>query len=425
MSPILIFALFFGFLAMGMPIYVVLGFLAMLLYLVDGKLLVGIPQLLADHLNSATLISIPFFVMAATFMQRGGIAKALIDFAFAFVGRVRGGLAVVCVLATTIFAAISGSSVATALAMGTFLVPAMIERHYRRDFALGVVGASGTLGILIPPSLAMIVYAIVAEESVPKLFLAGVVPGLMQAALFVAWILYYCRREDYPREAALTLREAGGALVRALPALAVPVVVLGGIYGGFVTVAEAAALSAAVAVLVAVLAYRGCRWVDVPSIMVESLKQSAVLLVIIGSALVLGHWITVSGYTRAIVAWVDTLGLSPWQFLLLVNVMLFILGMFLEVISVMLITLPLLLPIVDQLGIDRIHFCIIVTINMELALLTPPVGMNLYVLTAISKAPFGEIVKGVIPFIWLMLGLLVVITYVPIFSTWLPRLVFG
>ena len=425
MSPILVLALFFAFLALGMPIYLMLGFLATILYIVDGKLLVGIPQLMADHLNSATLISIPFFVMAATFMQRGGIAKALIDFAFALVGRVQGGLAVVCVLATTVFAAISGSSVATALAMGTLLVPAMIERNYRRDFALGVVGASGTLGILIPPSLAMIVYAIVAEESVPKLFLAGVVPGLIQAAIFVVWIMWYCRRENYPREPGLTGAEVATATVRALPALGVPVVVLGGIYGGFVTVAEAAALSAFVSILVAVLAYRGCRWIDVPTIVAESIRQSAVLIIIIAAALVLGHWITVSGYTRAVVAWVQTLGLEPWQFLLVVNLMLFVLGMFLEVISVMLITLPLLLPIVEQLGIDKVHFAIIVTVNMEIALLTPPVGMNLYVLSSISKAPFGEIVRGITPFVWLMLGLLMVITYVPVLSLWLPRLVFG
>ncbi|WP_374448233.1 TRAP transporter large permease [Stella sp.] len=425
MSPLLALLLFFVFLAMGMPIYVVLGFLATLLYVVDGKLLVGIPQLMADHLNSATLISIPFFVMAATFMQRGGIAQALVDFAFAFVGRVQGGLAVVCVLATTVFAAISGSSVATALAMGTLLVPAMVEKRYRRDFALGVVGASGTLGILIPPSLAMIVYAIVAEESVPKLFLAGVVPGLLQAALFVGWIVFYCRREGYPREAGLTAQEMVRVTVRALPALAVPVIVLGGIYGGLVTVAEAAALSAFVAILVSVLAYGGCSWRDVPGIAAESLKQAAVLIVIIASALVLGHWLTASGYTRSVVEWVRALGLEGWQFLLVVNLILFVLGMFLEVISVMLITLPLLLPIVDQLGIDKVHFAIIVTVNMEIALLTPPVGMNLYVLASISRAPFGEIVRGITPFVWLMLGLLLVVTYVPVLSLWLPRLVFG
>jgi len=425
MSPVAVLALFFGFLSAGMPIFLVLGLLALILNIEEGHLLVGIPQLMADHLNSSTLIAIPFFVMAATFMQRGGIAKALVDFAYAFVGRLRGGLAVVCVCATTVFAAISGSSVATALAMGTLLVPAMIERGYERHFALGVVGSSGTLGILIPPSLAMIVYAIVAEESVPRLFLAGVIPGLLQAGLFIVWIMYYCRTRDYPREAPLPPREMALATLRAMPAIAVPVIVLGGIYGGVVTVAEAAALSAFVAIVVSVTVYRGCRLVDVPRLIAESLKQSAVLVMIIAGALVLGHWITTAGYTKLIVEWVQALGLTGWQFLIFVNILMFILGMFLEVISVMLITLPLILPIVDQLGIDRIHFAIVVTVNMELALLTPPVGMNLYVLASISRAPFGEIVKGVAPFIVLMLGLLVLVTYVPILSLWLPRLVFG
>ena len=219
MSNVLL-GLFFVFLASGLPIFLVLGMTAIILFGVDGQPLVSIAQKIVDQFNSDTLMSVPFFVIAATFMQRGGVAGALIDFASAWTGRLRGGLGLVCVFGCTIFAAVSGSSVATALAMGTILVPAMLSRNYERPFALGVVGASGTLGILIPPSLAFILYAIIAEESVPRLFLAGVVPGLIQAGIFALYVMWYARRHNYPREKALSRQEFIRVNLRALPALA-------------------------------------------------------------------------------------------------------------------------------------------------------------------------------------------------------------
>src|SRR5271169_4005704 len=225
MLLILLLALFFGLLAVGMPIFLVLGLCAAVLYVVSGEPLIGVAQVVIDHLNSPTLMSLPLFVMAATFMRHGGVAKALVDVSTAWLGGIRGSLGLVTVVACTLFAAISGSSVATALAMGTILLPAMIEKGYPRSFALGVVGASGTIGIVIPPSLALILYGIVAEQSVPRLFLAGVLPGLLQAAAFALWVLYYARRHDFPVEAAMALTEGVRVTARALPALAVPLVV--------------------------------------------------------------------------------------------------------------------------------------------------------------------------------------------------------
>src|SRR6201995_31356 len=252
--------MFFGLLAAGMPISLVLGMCAPILFVVPGEPLVGVAQVVIDHLNSPTLMSLPLFVMAAAFMRRGGGAKALVDVASAWLGGIRGSLGLVTVVACTLFAAICGSSVATALAMGTILLPAMIEKGYPRSFALGVVGASGTIGIVVPPSLALILYGIVAEQSVPRLFLAGVLPGLLQAAAFALWVLYYARKRDFPVEPTLPVAERLRVTARAVPALAVPLVVTVGIYGGVVTVTEAAALSAAVALLVSLIFYRGFHW---------------------------------------------------------------------------------------------------------------------------------------------------------------------
>jgi C4-dicarboxylate transporter DctM subunit len=424
MSPVGVIAILLGFLSSGMGIFVALGSVSLFLFWLDGQPFVGAAQVVLDRLNSDALIAVPFFVIAATFMQSGGIAKALIDAANAWVGRLQGGLALVCVVATTVFAAISGSSVATALTMGTILIPAMVEQKYERKFALGVVGGSGTLGILIPPSLALIVYAIVAEESVPRLFLAGVIPGLMQATLFGAFIFIYARRNNYPKGDPISINQFLRVNFRALPAMAIPLVIFVGIYGGIVTVSEAAALSAVIAIGASIHVYREVKYRAVTGLLAESFKVSGSIIVIVGSALMFGHWITESGIPARLVEFVTSFDLKTWQFLLFINVLMLFLGMFLEVIAVILITLPLVLPLLVAFDISPIHYAIVVTVNMELALLTPPIGLNLYVLSSISRAPLAEVIRGVNPFIVLLLGLLILVTYVPEISTWLPNLVF-
>src|ERR1700690_3383463 len=241
--------MFFGLLAAGIPIFLVLGVCASILFFVSAQPLIGVAQKIIDELNSPTLMALPLFVMAAAFMRRGGVARALVDLASAWLGGLQGSLGLVTVVSCTLFAAICGSSVATALAMGTILLPAMLERGYPRSFALGVIGASGTIGIVIPPSLALILYGIVAEQSVPRLFLAGILPGLLQAGAFFAWVWYYARRKNFPREPAMSMRTRLRVTARALPAMAVPFVVLMGIYGGFMTITESAPLAAVTALL--------------------------------------------------------------------------------------------------------------------------------------------------------------------------------
>jgi C4-dicarboxylate transporter DctM subunit len=424
MGAFLFFLLFFGLLALGMPIFVVLGLCAAVLYAVSGQPLVGVAQVIVDQLDSTTLMALPLFVMAAAFMRRGGVARALVDLAAAWLGGIRGSLGLVTVLACTLFAAICGSSVATALAMGTILLPAMLERGYPRPFALGVIGASGTIGIVIPPSLALILYGIVAEQSVPRLFLAGIIPGLLQAAAFFAWVFYTARRNGFPLEPALPLGERIAATRRALPALSVPVVVLVGIYGGLVTVTEAAAISAVVALGVSLVFYKGFRLAETLSVIAEALRSAAAILLIVASALAFGHWMTQSGIPAALVHFTVSHGFRTWEFLLAINVLLLILGCFLEVTATLLLVLPVLAPALVPLGVDPVHFAIIFTHNMEIGLVHPPVGLNLFVLSTISDAPVGEVIRGIFPFLVLLLLVLGLITYVPILTLWLPGLVF-
>jgi C4-dicarboxylate transporter DctM subunit len=425
MWTLLFLLMFFGLLCAGMPIFLVLGLCAAVLFGSSGHPLVAIAQKIADEMNSSTLMALPLFVMAAAFMRRGGVAKALVDVAIAWFGQLRGALGLVTVVSCTLFAAICGSSVATALAMGTILVPAMIERGYPRHFALGVVGASGTIGIVIPPSLSLILYGLIAEQSVPRLFLAGILPGLLQAVMFFGWVFYYSYKYELPREPAVSRAELMRMSLNALPALCVPFIVMVGIYGGLMTVTEAAAISATVALLVSLFFYRGFQFNQTLEVIAEAIKSAATIMIIVATALAFGHWMTDSGIPASLVKFTLDNQLHPWQFLLAINVLLLMLGCFLEVAATLLVVMPILAPALKPLGIDPVHFAIVFTHNMEIALVHPPVGLNLYVLATISTAPVTEVVRGVLPFLGLLLLCLAIITYVPQLSLWLPNLVYG
>src|SRR5882762_8098740 len=407
-------ALFVALLAAGMPVFLVLGLCAGAMYAASGQPLVGAAQLVINELNSPNLMALPLFVMAAAFMRFGGVAKALVDLAGAWLGGLPGSLGLVTVVSCTLFAAICRSSVATALAMGTILIPAMLERGYPRSFALGVVGASGTIGIVIPPSLPLILYGIVAEQSVPRLFLAGILPGLLQAAAFFIWVLYDARRRKFPVEPVLPFREQMRVTLTALPALLVPFVVMVGIYGGFVTVTEAAALSAVVALCVSLLFYRGFHWTETLSVVANGLRSAASIMLIIATALAVGHWLTESGAPARFV-----------QFLLAINALLLVLGCFLEVTATLLLVLPILAPALGPMGVDPVHFSIIFTHNLEIGLIHPPVGLNLFVLSSIAVAPMREAIRGILPFLVILLIVLAIITYVPVLTLWLPGAIFG
>jgi C4-dicarboxylate transporter, DctM subunit len=419
------FSLFVGLLAAGMPVFLVLGLCAGAMFLISGQPLVGLAQLVVNELNSPTLMALPLFVMAATFMRFGGIANALVNLASAWLGGLPGSLGLVTVVACTLFAAICGSSVATALAMGTILIPAMLERGYPRSFVLGVVGASGTIGIVIPPSLPLILYGIVAEQSVPRLFLAGILPGLLQAAAFFLWVLFEARRKKFPVEPVLPFRERAQVTLKALPALTVPAVVMIGIYGGFVTVTEAAALSAVVALLVSLLFYGGFRPSGTLAIIASGLRSAASIMLIIATALAVGHWLAESGAPARLVQYLLGHQTATWQFMLAINALLLVLGCFLEVTATLLLVLPILAPALKPMGVDPVHFSIIFTHNMEIGLVHPPVGLNLFVLSSIAAAPMGEAIRGILPFLVLLLVVLGVIIVVPELTLWLPDAILG
>ena len=425
MAIVAFLLMFFGLLAAGMPIFLVLGACAAILYFVSGQPMIGLAQNMIDQLDSTTLMALPLFVMAAAFMRRGGVAQALVDVSAAWLGGIKGSLGLVAVVSCALFAAISGSSVATALAMGTILAPVMIERGYPRSFVLGVLGASGTIGVVIPPSLALILYGIVTEQSVPRLFLAGILPGLLQAGAFFLWVLYYARRKNFPAEPPMPMRNRLRVTLRALPAMLVPTVVMVGIYGGIVTITEAAALAAVTAFLTSVVIYRGFPWTRTLEVVTEALASAGVIMLIIATALVFGHWMTGSGVPARFVDFAAHQGLATWEFLLMINVVLLIIGCFLEVVGTLLLVMPILAPVLVPLGVDPVHFGIIFTHNMEVGLVHPPVGLNLYVLSTISDAPIGEVIRGILPFLIVLLIVLGLITYVPVMTLWLPNAIFG
>jgi len=417
--------LFVALLAASLPVFLVLGICAGAMFAASGRPLVGVAQLLINELNSPTLMALPLFVMTAAFMRFGGVASALVNLAAAWLGGLPGSLGLVTVVACTLFAAICGSSVATALAMGTILIPAMLERGYPLSFALGVVGASGTIGIVIPPSFSLILYGIVSEQSVPRLFLAGILPGLLQAVAFFLWVLYVARRRKLPVEPILPFRERIRVTLSALPALFVPLVVMVGIYGGFVTVTEAAALSAVAALGVSLLFYRGFHWTQTLSVVAFGLRSAASIMLIIATALAVGHWVAESGAPAALVEFLAGHQFAPWQFLLAINALLLVLGCFLEVTATLLLVLPILAPALGPMGVDPVHFSIIFTHNMEIGLVHPPVGLNLFVLSSVAVAPMGTVIRGILPFLIILLLVLAVITYAPELTLWLPNAVFG
>ena len=417
------FGLFLVLLFAGIAIYLALGVAAILAWQTEGIPLVAFSQFFADHLNTTKFVAVPLFVIAATFMERGRISNVLVEFALSIFGSLRGALAYVSIAATAIFAAISGSSVATALAMGKSLIPQMRARGYPDTFTTGTIGAAATLGILIPPSLPMIIYALVVEESVPRLFLAGVVPGLIQVALFMLYVRW--RGRKMPSEGVFDPARIRRASARAIPGLTMPLVVFGGIYSGLLTVNEAASAAAAMAILISWLFYRSVSGRDIPYLLSDSFRETAKIMIIILAALALAHWLIGQGVARALADYLNDSGLTATEILLIANLIMFFLGMFLEVISVILIFVPLLVLTLETVGIDKVHFGIVVIINMELALLTPPIGLNLFVLSGISGVPIKDVMRGMIPYAILMFGLLMLITLVPEISLFLPNLVYG
>ncbi|WP_420006806.1 TRAP transporter large permease [Arenibacterium sp. LLYu02] len=421
MTLILVFAGLILLLLTGIPIFAALGLTASaILFIVEGDL-DGLGDAVFTHLNKPILSTIPLFVFMAQVMIRAKVIDDLYTFAHTVIGHIRGGLGVATVLACTIFAAISGSSVATALSIGSSAIPQMQRFGYRERDALGVVAAGGTLGILIPPSGPMILYAIVSEASIGALFLAGIVPGLMLALMFSAYCMIRARGQsnmEAPDWAGW--QAARAAFRRSVWALLAPPVVMGGIYLGVFTASEAAAAGSLYAVLVAMLVYRGFGLRDLWAAAQSTMRTSMMVFMIIAGAAMFGHAITLVRLPVGVTEAVAHLGLGPLGFVLVVMGLIFILGMFLESIAIILITTPILLPTMMSLGIDPIWYGVLLMINLELAMITPPVGMNLFVIKGITDAPLSKIVRGASPFVAIMIVGMGFLMAVPELATWLP-----
>ncbi len=405
----------------GIPIFAALGLTASAIMMIVEGDIDGLGDAVFTHLNKPILTTIPLFVFMAQVMIRAKVIDDLYTFAHTVIGHVKGGLGVATVLACTIFAAISGSSVATALSIGSSAIPQMKRYGYAERDALGVVAAGGTLGILIPPSGPMILYAIVSEASIGALFLAGIVPGLLLALMFSVYCMVQARGRDgidAPDWSGWTA--AASAFRRSVWALLAPPVVMGGIYFGIFTASEAAAAGALYAVLVAVLVYRNFGVRDLWASAYATMRTSMMVFMIIAGAAMFGHAITLVRLPVGVTETVTSLGLGPIGFILVVMCLIFVLGMFLESIAIILITTPILLPTMIALDIDPIWYGVLLMINLELAMITPPVGMNLFVIKGISNAPLGTIVRGAAPFVLIMIVGLGFLIAIPELATWLP-----
>jgi len=406
----------------GVPVFAGLTLFATGILLVAEGKLGGLGDLVFGKLNTYLLVAIPLFTLMAHFMIRGKVVDDLFGAANTLLRHLPGGMGVATVVACTIFAAISGSSVATALTIGSAAIPLMIRYGYAPRVAYGVVGAGGTLGILIPPSGPMVLFGVVSDTSIGALFMAGVLPGLMLAAMFAIYCMTEARlsRHKVRTEPRATWREAAAALRKSFWALTLPVLVLGGMYLGVFTATEAAAAGALGALAIAGLVYRSLSWRDVWHSAVDAARNSAMLFLILAAAALLGHALTKLRIPAQMVELVTQYGVTQLGFLVAVMALIFVLGMFLETISIILITTPVVLPVLAALGINPVWYGVLLTINLELALITPPVGMNLFSIKAVSRAPIAEIIVGVLPYVGLLiLGLAIVLAF-PSIALWLP-----
>jgi len=421
----LLFAMLFAFIALGIPVAVALGLsslLTILLFAQDS--LASLALKLYETSEAYTLLAIPFFILGGTFMTTGGVARRMIRFANACIGHLRGGLAMASVLACMLFAAVSGSSPATVVAVGSIVIGGMVRAGYPQTFAAGVICNAGTLGILIPPSIVMVVYAAATETSVGRLFMAGVLPGILLGLMLMAAIYVRGGVACLPRPPRASFGEIVRAARDSLWGLLLVVIILGGIYGGIFTPTEAAAAAAVYAFLIAVFVYRDLRLRDVPQVLLESGKVTVMLMFIVANALLFAHVLTTERIPQAIAEQIVAMGMASWQFLLVVNVLLLAAGMVMEPTGIILILAPILFPIAGRLGIDPVHLGIIMVVNLEIGMVTPPVGLNLFVTAGITKMPIMEVARAALPWTLVLLVFLLIVTYVPRLSLVLPSLLF-
>ena len=426
MLATILFITLLALLLFSVPIGICLGLATMIVMVfVDGTPpMVLLARSVVTGADSFPLIAVPLFILAGDLMQHGGMSRRIVGFANALIGHIRGGLAYVNVLACVFFAAISGSSPATVAAIGSNMIPEMEKVGYTRRFSGALTASSGMIGVMIPPSIPFIIYGVTAEVSIGKLFLAGVVPGILFALMFMLVARILLRNDKTVQESTTTFSGAGvwESFRTSIWALLVPGIILGGIYSGIFTPTEAGAVAVVYAVIIGIFVYRDITFTDLPSILAGSAKTSGTILVLVIMATAFGRLITLARIPTELAALITSLSDNPIMILLLINLLLLVIGMFMETISSIIIMTPILLPVATALGVDPIVFGVILTVNLAIGFCTPPLGVNLFVASGISKVSIEQLSKAILPFFLGMLALLMLITYVPAISLALPSL---
>ena len=393
------------------------------LFFVGQDIGIAAEQLLQGIYNSYTLLSVPLFIIAANFMSLGAMSDKLMAFCNALVGRFRGGMGHVNVISSLIFAGMSGSAVADAVGIGKLTIEMMVkDGRYTPSYAAAITAATAVIGPIIPPSIPMVLFALVSDASIGYLFLAGVIPGILMALVMsiVNWRMAI--KHNFPVEAPVPIRELPRITWESLPALMMPVVLLGGIYGGVMTPTEAAAVAASYALVISWVLYRSVTLRATYASLISSARNTASVGILIAGALVFNYVVTIENIPVDIKLWLDGFHLNMWQFLLMVNLLLLVLGCLLDASTVLLVIVPILIPTAQALGIDMVHFGVVVVVNLMIGLITPPYGLLLFVVANITRAPFSAIVKDTMPFIYALIASLAIITAFPDCILWLPRL---
>lgn len=426
MTIAFLFISLFGLMLIGVPVAVSLGASTVLTMLLFTDLdVAAMPQLIFDGINKFALMAIPMFILAGNLLSKGGSARRIIDFAKSMVGHLPGGLPMSAIFACVIFAAVSGSSPATVVAIGSIMFVAIKEAGYPKEYAVGGITTAGSLGILIPPSVVMIVYGVTAEVSIAQLFMAGVVPGLMLGGMMILQTYIGAKKLGFKATTPEPWSERIKKFGKAFWALLIVVVVIGGIYGGIFTPTEAAAASAIYALIISLFVYKDIKFKDLWDICLESAITTAMIFFIIANAVVFAYLLTSENIPQTIADSILAANIGKIGFLIIVNVLLFIMGQFMEPSSVVMIMVPLLLPIATALGVDPVHFGILLIVNMEIGMITPPVGLNLFVASGLTGMNLKDVIVSCLPWTLTLFVGLVLVTYIPEISLWLPRLMYG
>ncbi len=420
-----LFVMLFGMLVFGVPVAIALAGSSAIFILLSGST----PPMVVAHrmvngVDSFPLLAVPFFILAGNLMNVAGITERIFNFALSLVGWMRGGLGHVNVGASVIFAGMSGAAVADAGGLGAIEIKAMRDANYDAKFSVGVTAASSTIGPIIPPSLPMVIYGVVAGASIGQLFAAGFIPGMVMALSLMLMVAWFARRRGFPRDQAFEMRRLFSTFRRAFLSLMTPVIIVGGILTGAFTPTEAAVAACAWALILGLIVYRTLTWRRFLRVSFDTIETTAVVLFVVGAAAIFAWILTSNRVPEQAASLLLSVSDRPWVILLLINLILLVVGCFMETVAAITILVPVLLPVAVELGIDPVHFGVIMVLNLMLGLLTPPVGMVLYVLSRVAKIPFEQCVVGTAPFLIPLLLVLLLITFVPAITMWLPTLIY-